>query len=254
MDKNVPRSNNRRNIMPRSDHLILDVLPWWYGAHARQDTSSASTPSANVSQAPFIALLCVIGVLTVVIVIILIIFLYQYYSYRQRTYSDALKNQHSSPATPSVYTVHASSIGLQESTLATYLNSSHSFCPMTLDAKQWNSYLFIDLHSTSSDTGVETIDDLPSRFLMRERSLPADLRHLPQLRSKIEHEHSSDRNASSTITDNLDGSSTLISIATDDMNDSRTYHHHQQRIMQTVQEIDSFSYWPFSCEAKFRLP
>ena len=36
-----------------------------------------------------------------------------------------------------------------------YLNDYHSFQPTALNSKQLNSYLFIDLHSTSSDTFAE---------------------------------------------------------------------------------------------------
>jgi hypothetical protein len=41
---------------------------------------------------------------------------------------------------------------LQQSMMDAYLNDFHSFQPKTIDPKELNSYLFIDLHSTSSET------------------------------------------------------------------------------------------------------
>ncbi|CAF2585172.1 unnamed protein product [Rotaria sp. Silwood2] len=46
---------------------------------------------------------------------------------------------------------------LQQSIMDAYLNDFDSFQPKTIDPKQLNSYLFIDLHSTSSETFPDAI-------------------------------------------------------------------------------------------------
>jgi hypothetical protein len=46
---------------------------------------------------------------------------------------------------------------LQQSMMEAYLNDFKSFQPKSLNPKQLNSYLFIDLHSTSSETCPEII-------------------------------------------------------------------------------------------------
>ncbi|CAF0898822.1 unnamed protein product [Adineta steineri] len=194
---------------------------------------------------------------------------------------------------------------LQQSMIDAYLNDYKSFQPNTIDPKQLNSYLFIDLHSTSSDTypdgiskqyvhdntttsGYDTStggDDRNyqntiryrrrryhynqrqrrrstktlkrshgPRFLMRERSLPANLLKLPQLRQD-RHLFGLDNHINSTHSNtNQDLISTNLSTTTDDYDESHAYHIQHSRTMNTIEEENpimihkSFSQQPYFFE------
>ncbi|CAF1291181.1 unnamed protein product [Rotaria sordida] len=220
-------------------------------------TDSSSSSSFDISQPSFIALLCIISILTFVFIIIVIIFCYRHYSHQGRIfkcrhkhdnkYKNTLSIQNNQQSiipisiTPiSAYSVRStehlfsnyyehdqtSSIDrlpsrrLQQSIIDAYLNDLNSFQTSKLDVNQLKSYLFIDLHSTSSETSPDNISKIfsnnntydksienenqrkyheylkqqrrrstlklkqsyNSRFIMRERSLPNNLHQLPQLR------------------------------------------------------------------------
>ena len=171
--------------------LILEFSRSRYGRNVLQADSSSDT-----SQPSFIALLTIISVLTVVLVIIIIVLCYRYYSHQERTFKDKRKYHHKSqqilpihnnqqstvpvPTTAirtSLYPVRSSeqlfsnhyqsyrtsaidrfpARRAQQSTMNAYLNDLNSFQSAKIDVKQLNSYLFIDLHSTSSETFPENI-------------------------------------------------------------------------------------------------
>lgn len=177
---------------------------------------------------------------------------------------------------------------LQTTLLDAYLMDIDATQPNPIDPKQLNSYLFIDLHSTSSETyptecsskqhlaelntttsGYDTStggEDKPpyhsfkhrrrrlpyyhrqrrrstmgvkrsvaTRFLMRERSLPAQLLRLPQLRHHRRLMSIRDHRSLSTATtmSNSDFISTSLSSTTDDYEDSYAYRIHR---MKTIDE------------------
>ena len=154
-----------------------------YGRQILQQNSSF-----DASQPAFIALICVIAVLVVAILIAIGILCYRYYSHRKpsKTRRIPLDQAHlaesNTPSSSSSYSVRStqqifphrsneptqqiSSLGqsmntlpsiipsrrLQQSMMDAYLTDFHSLQPTTNDPKQLHPYLFIDLHSTSSDT------------------------------------------------------------------------------------------------------
>jgi hypothetical protein len=163
---------------------------------------------------------------------------------------------------------------LQQSMMDAYLNDFNSFQPNIIDPKQLNSYLFIDLHSTSSETfpdnntkkyphdntttsGYDTStgnEDKTqrrrstlalkrsngARFLMREKSLPSTLVKLPQLRRQQKHHLFGirDNNSSSTTISNTnqDLLSTNFPTTTDDYDENHSYHVNQSYMMDTIEE------------------
>ncbi|CAF2643832.1 unnamed protein product [Rotaria sp. Silwood2] len=169
---------------------ILEVSQSRYGRKILQTDSSSS--SFDTSQPLFIALLCIISILTLAFVIIVIILCYRYYSHQGRkvkcrhkhdnTYKKKFSSQNNqqsivpiSMTATSAYSVRStehlfsnyykpdqtSSIDrlpsrrLQQSIVDAYLNDLNSFQPSKLDVKKLKSYLFIDLHSTSSETSPD---------------------------------------------------------------------------------------------------
>jgi hypothetical protein len=229
-----------------SIQLILESR---YGRKILQANSSF-----DASQPAFIALLCVIAVLTVILVITIIILCYRYYSHRERILKKRYKSRRkllstpinqqltapisATPTSASSYSVRSSerlfsnrhqtssintlpSRRIQQSMIDAYLDDLNTFQPTTMNVKQLNSYLFIDLHSTSSETFPDNVSkqftintatsgyntstegetrrkqqrrqqstlalkkSYTSRFLMRERTLSNNLHTLPQLRQMI---------------------------------------------------------------------
>lgn len=176
--------------------------------------------------------------------------------------------------TPSINTLP--SCRLQQSILDAYLNDLNTFQPTTMDVQNLNSYLFVDLHSTSSETfpnktltNTSTDDDNQkksryylkhqqqnhsnlaskrisnSRFLMRERTLPNNLSNLPQLRQLTNRQEKylfdlDDTNNSSTTVINQDVETATTTTTTDDYDDSHAYRVHQNQILQTIKEENPF--------------
>ncbi len=153
--------------------------------------TNSSSSSFDASQPSFIALLSIIAILTVALVITIVILCYRYYSPREpelkprpkkrrRILSEETKQQTTAPASVTPTSVSSfsgrSSAQLlsdqrrqnvsintlpsrrfEQSMVDAYLNDLPSFQPATIDVKKLNSYLFIDLHSTSSETFPENI-------------------------------------------------------------------------------------------------
>jgi len=143
---------------------------------------------------------------------------------------------------------------LQQTVLDAYLNDLTNSQPTTIDVKQLSSYLFVDLHSTSSETYPENTSSLSNstrnpRFVMRERSLATHLTRLPQLRPVTLQEEKDlfgldDSTNSSTINRNQELLSTTTTI-TDDYDDSHAYNVNKQQILQSIQEERPFFTDPF---------
>ncbi len=287
--------------------MIVETFQSRFGRKLLQTNSSF-----DASQPSFIALLSIIGILTVALVITIIILCYRYYSYRERKskprhkrrrISSVENNQQTivpasiTPPSASFYSGRSSeqllsdqrrqnlsintlpSRRLEQSVVDAYLNDLHSFQPATIDVKQLNSYLFIDLHSTSSETfpnNIRTSEYSTStedenqrkhryylknqqrhrstlkakrshdpRFLMRERALPSNLHSLPQLRQITTRQQRhlfglNDTDNSSMTIGNPDLQSTTISTTTEDYDDSHAYNVKQNQILQTIKEEKSF--------------
>ncbi|CAF1066255.1 unnamed protein product [Rotaria sp. Silwood1] len=169
------------------NNIFDEVFQSRYGRKILQTDSSSS--SFDTSQPSFIALLCLISILTLAFVIIVIILCYRHYSHQERKFkcqykpSNKFKKNFSVEnnqqlivpitMTPtSAYSVRSTdqlfsiyyepdqtlsidklpSRCIQQPIIDAYLNDLNSFQPSKLDVKQLKSYLFIDLHSTSSET------------------------------------------------------------------------------------------------------
>ena len=169
-------------------------IPSW---HRRKLLQATTSSTLNSSQASFIALICVIGVLSLAIVIMVIFLCCRYHSFKGKKYKPPKKypqvlsypENHLPSAVPisvtpssaSPYTNRSddrliskrppprSSVSTspsrrqQNSTMDAYLNDQNIYEPVTLDPQHLNSFLFVDLHSTSSETFPETY----SRHMMQ---------------------------------------------------------------------------------------
>ena len=168
--------------------FILDISRSRFGRQILQDNSSSS--SFNSSQPAFIALLCIIAVLLVAIIITIAILLYRYCSQRHKQADIFCRSRRISadqahlttPSSGSSYSIRSTqqlfpaqshqttdlhgqsqstlpsivpSHRLQQSMIDAYLNDYNSFHRTNLDPKQLHKYLFVDLHSTSSETYPE---------------------------------------------------------------------------------------------------
>lgn len=275
--------------------------------HFNRKLLQTNSSSFDSSQPSFIALLVIIIILTVAFVITVIILCCRCYSQRERKLKRRRKRRQDlstrihrpipdpisiTPTPASSYSgrsteqllsdQHGQNISintlpsrrLQQSLLDAYLNDLNSHQPATIDAKQLNSYLFIDLHSTSSETfgqntrmsSYQTSTDEQSqrphryqrryrsnvkhhpRFLMRERSLPNNLQTLPQLRQMTNQQQRrlfglDDINNSTTTITNADLQSTTISTTTttEEYDDSHAYNVKQNQMLQTIREERPFT-------------
>ena len=268
----------------------------------RRKLLQTNSSTFTTSQPAFIALLTVIIILTVALVIIIIILCYRYYSHRERRlrrrHRKHRRDNQQSPNPVSITPTPASSYSgrsteqllsdprtqnlsintlpsrrLQQSLLDAYLNDLNSCQPATIDVKQLNSYLFIDLHSTSSETfrnttktsGYQTSTDDNShqrqpryqrrhrstiahhpRFLMRERTLPKTLQPLPQLRQMTSQQQrrlfgDDDTINSTTTVTNPDLQSTTMSTTTEEYDESHAYNVKQNQMLQTIKEERPFT-------------
>lgn len=158
--------------------------------------------SFDASQPAFVALITIIAVLVVAIVIAISILCYRYCSHRKHSkhrrvpLDQAHLAESNTPSSSSSYSIRStqqtyphrskdptqqvSSLGqsthtvpsmipsrrLQQSMMDAYLNDYHTLQPTTIDPKQLHPYLFIDLHSTSS----ETVPDANARRFSNENS------------------------------------------------------------------------------------
>ena len=167
-----------------------------------------------------------------------------------------------------------------------YLNDQNIYEPVTLDPQHLNSFLFVDLHSTSSETFPETysrhmmqhhpantnntttnglpyrswrrptLSDVKARFVMRERSPANTLSRLPQLRQQIvQIENGGEAQDNSLTTLNPELLSTDLSLTTDDYDDSHAYHVHQHQnpLMQKIDEEAPTTFHPLYQDEKQRL-
>ena len=273
--------------------------------HFNRKLLQTNSSSFNTSQPSFIVLLVIIIILTIAFVTTVIILCCRVYLHRERKLKHRRKrrpdlptrNHQPIPDPTSITPTPASSYSgrsseqllsdqrgqngsintlpsrrLQQSLLDAYLNDLNSGQPATIDPKQLNSYLFIDLHSTSSETFAHntrlsshhTSTDNHSqrphryqrrhrsttahqpRFLMRERSLPNNLQTLPQLRQMTnQHQrrlfgHDDTNNSTITIT-NADLQSTTISTTTEEYDESHAYNVKQNQMLQTINEERPFT-------------
>ncbi|CAM2712905.1 unnamed protein product [Rotaria socialis] len=303
---------NSHNIQQRSymnNNDFDEVSRSFHGRKLLQINNSSS--SLNVSEPTFIVLLCIIPILTIVLLIAITIFCYRYYSHHQTKlknrykYGNIFQNVSSkqnyqqpiipismTPTSGSAYSVRSteqlfanryehdrtSSIDqlpsrrLQQSMIDAYLNDLHSFQPSQITVEQLKSYLFVDLHSTSSETLPDNMSKVTSdntttinfdrstrnetqrkrhheylaqqqgrftsklrqpynsRFIIRERLLPNNLRQLPQLRQQ-----STQQQGNLFRRDNInEGTSTIDTI--DDYQDTNVHRVDQNQIMQTIEE------------------
>ncbi|CAF1608717.1 unnamed protein product [Rotaria magnacalcarata] len=281
-----------------------------------------SSSSLNVSEPTFIVLLCIIPILTIVLLIAITIFCYRYYFHHQtklknrykygsifqkvspkKNYQQPIIPISMTPTSGSAYSVQSteqlfsnryeydrtSSIDqlpsrrLQQSMIDAYLNDLHSFQPSQITIEQLKSYLFVDLHSTSSETLPDNMSKVTSdntttinfdrstrnetqrkkhheylgqqqgrftsqlkqpynsRFIIRERLLPTNLRQLPQRRLQSTQKQGNlfrrdNINDSTSTTNTQDFQSTNIINTIDDYQDTHAYHVNQNQIMQTIEE------------------
>lgn len=276
----------------------------------RRKLLQTNSSTFATSQPAFIALLTVIIILTIALVIIIIILCFRYYSHRERRLRHrhrkhrrdlSTRDNQSSPNPISITPTPASSYSgrsteqllsdrptqnlsintlpsrrVQQSLLDAYLNDLNSGQPVTIDPKQLKSYLFIDLHSTSSETfpntmktsGYQTSTDDYSqprqsryqrrhrstmahqpRFLMRERTLPKTLQSrpsLPQLRQLTNQKQrrlfgDDDTTNSTTTVTNPDLLSTTMSTTTEEYDESHAYNVKQNQMLQTIREERPFT-------------
>lgn len=180
-----------------------------YGRKILQ-TNSSST-SFNPAQPAFIALYCIISLLTIALLITIIIFCYGYFSRRENDFDNryrdmrrlkrrsVIRNSPHQPILPismtptsgSAYSTrsteqllsnrynsnHTASMDrlpsrrFQQSMIDAYLNDLHSFQPSELDVEQLNSYLFVDLHSTSSETLPDNTSKLVNDNTIRHNTI-----------------------------------------------------------------------------------
>ncbi|CAF1221329.1 unnamed protein product [Adineta ricciae] len=167
---------------------------------------NSSTTPFDASQPVFIVLLCIIAILSILFVIIIV------FLCRLLRIQHELRTPDTPSTTPEETFANRQNLSNATSPLPhshhTYVNDISSLSLETTDVNKLNSYLFIDLHSTSSETYPDykyrqsTNNRWTSynyfeqehppphthqrshapRFLMRERSLAKNTRHLPQLR------------------------------------------------------------------------
>ncbi|UJR13929.1 hypothetical protein I4U23_000934 [Adineta vaga] len=172
--------------------------------------NSPST-SFNATQPIFIVLLCIVIVLAIVFLIIILFLYRRFYLLHKTTFEDPKKEI---PIKRVKYPIRPNDTSpspqLQQTVTNTYVNDVSSLSLETMDVNQLHSYLYIDLHSTSSETFSDSFfqqinsktpcrsdsyfkqqhyqsnlaykRSYGPRFLMRERNLSRNLRRLPQLR------------------------------------------------------------------------
>ena len=177
---------------------------------------------------------------------------------------------------------------IQQPMIDAYLNDLNTFQPTTLDVQQLKSYLFIDLHSTSSETfpdnaskttntitsGYNTSTENQSqkknryyfkqqrkyqrtlnlkkaytpRFLMRERSLPNNLQILPQLRQMITQQQRTNSSNNSSTTIINDDLQSTNISTTTDDYDDSHAYHVNQQQVIRTMKEDKTSIVPYCSE------
>jgi hypothetical protein len=187
-------------------------------------------------------------------------------SHSVKSFKNLFSNPQERHQIPSVNTLP--SRHLQQTTIDAYFKDLTLFPSGVIDIKQLNSYLFIDLHSTSSETYPDNVfkqftnntitNDYETstehanqrkhraalplkrsqapRFLMRERYLPTNLPKLPQLRHATmqQQRYLYGMNDSNSTSQSLP--STKIFTTKNDYDDSHSYHMNQNQILQTIKE------------------
>ena len=186
----------------KQDKLLLhpNILASVQSRYGRQILQQNT--SFDASQPAFIALITIIAVLVVAIIIAISILCYRYCSHRKHSkhrrvpLDQAHLAESNTPSSSSSYSIRStqqtyprrptdptqqvSSLGqsthtlpsmipsrrLQQSMMDAYLNDFHTLQPTTIDPKQLHPYLFIDLHSTSS----ETVPDANAKKYSNENS------------------------------------------------------------------------------------